>query len=91
MSIYIKGMGLPKNHRKMILMENGDITDIDGRTIAKAIELPPHGRLGDLDAMMAFVDAGHLRNPLELSWSDADVESMIDSRPTIIPAEGGDT
>ena len=53
------------------------------------IELPPHGRLGDLDAMLEFVDAGHLRNPLELSWSDADVASMIDSRPTIIPADGG--
>lgn len=53
------------------------------------IELPPHGRLVDADAMLEFVDAGHLRHPHILSWSDRDVEDMIDSRPTIIPAEGG--
>ena len=52
-----------------------------------AMNIQSHGRLIDADEMLEFVDAGHLRNPLELSWSDADVASMINSRSTIIPAE----
>ena len=40
-------------------------------------------RLIDADAIISFVDAGHLRNPMELSWSDKDVVDMIESRPTI--------
>jgi hypothetical protein len=41
------------------------------------------GRLIDADAIISFVDAGHLRNPLELAWSDNDVVDMIESRPTV--------
>lgn len=37
----------------------------------------------DADAIISFVDAGHLRNPLELAWSDNDVVDMIESRPTV--------
>lgn len=37
----------------------------------------------DADAVISFVDAGHLRNPMELSWSDKDVVDMIESRPTV--------
>lgn len=37
----------------------------------------------DADAIISFVDAGHLRNPLELAWSDKDVVDMIESRPTV--------
>ena len=40
-------------------------------------------RLIDADAIISFIDAGHLRNPLELAWSDNDVVDMIESRPTI--------
>ena len=40
-------------------------------------------RLIDADAIISFVDAGHLRNPLELAWSDNDVVDMIESRPTV--------
>ena len=40
-------------------------------------------RLIDADAIISFVDVGHLRNPLELAWSDNDVVDMIESRPTI--------
>lgn len=41
------------------------------------------GRLIDADEIISFVDAGHLRNPLELAWSDNDVVDMIESRPTV--------
>ncbi len=37
----------------------------------------------DADAIISFVDAGHLRNPMELAWSDNDVVDMIESRPTV--------
>ena len=37
----------------------------------------------DADAIISFVDAGHLRNPMELSWSDKDVVDMIESIPTV--------
>lgn len=37
----------------------------------------------DADAIIAFVSAGHLRNPMEKTWSDNDVVDMIDSRPTV--------
>ena len=40
-------------------------------------------RLIDADAVISFVDAGHLRNPSALSWSDKDVVDMIEARPTI--------
>ena len=47
-------------------------------------------RLIDADAVISFVDAGHLRNPSALSWSDKDVVDMIEARPTIevAPVEG---
>ena len=46
-------------------------------------------RLIDADTVISFVDAGHLRNPMELSWSDKDVVDMIESRPTVdaVPVE----
>ena len=40
-------------------------------------------RLIDANAIISFVDAGHLRNPLELAWSDNDVVDMIEGRPTV--------
>ena len=37
----------------------------------------------DADAIITFVGAGHLRNPMEKTWSDNDVVDMIESRPTV--------
>lgn len=37
----------------------------------------------DADAIITFVSAGHLRNPMEKTWSDNDVVDMIESRPTV--------
>ena len=99
MSIYIQGMAMPMNHRHMILMSNGDITDLDGKTIAKAIELPPHGRLGDLDAMAAKDDADY--EDAMASIADVStrskvckvhyaVQEMIAEAETILPADPPD-
>ena len=40
-------------------------------------------RLIDADALVDFIDCGHLRNPLESCFSERDVVDMLESRPTI--------
>ena len=40
-------------------------------------------RLIDADALIDFIDCGHLRNPLEACFSERDVVDMLESRPTI--------
>ena len=43
-------------------------------------------RLIDANRLIDFIDCGHLRNPLELCFSESEVVNMLDSAPTI-PAE----
>lgn len=45
----------------------------------------------DADAFLDWIDVGHLRNPGEVCFCEADVSHMIKSRPTIDPikAAGG--
>ena len=52
------------------------------RKTADAISVR-HGRLIDADALIDFIDCGHLRNPLESCFSERDVVDMLESRPTI--------
>ena len=40
-------------------------------------------RLIDADAFIDFIDAGHLRSPIQLCFSELDVVNMIKSRPTV--------
>lgn len=40
-------------------------------------------RLIDADALIDFIDCGHLRNSLESCFSERDVVDMLESRPTI--------
>jgi hypothetical protein len=40
-------------------------------------------RLIDADALIDFIDCGHLRNPLESCFSERDVVDMLESCPTI--------
>lgn len=35
-------------------------------------------RIIDADAIITFVSAGHLRNPMEKTWSDNDVAGIDD-------------
>ena len=43
-------------------------------------------RLIDANRLIDFIDCGHLRNPLELCFSESEVVNMLDSAPTV-PAE----
>lgn len=39
-------------------------------------------RLIDADALIEFIDAGHLRHPGELAFSELDVVNMLNHAPT---------
>lgn len=40
-------------------------------------------RLIDADALIEFIDMGHLRSPSEMCFSESDVIDMLESRETI--------
>ena len=105
MSILIHGMKMPKDGCKSCAF------DIYGSCLIRAnmdkpyevthscplIELPPHGRLGDLDALRRamYHEAFETDSPMQ-KWDSGCwiryklFERMEEAAPTIIPAEGGD-
>lgn len=44
-------------------------------------------RLIDADALIKFIDAGHLRHPGELVFSELDVVNMLREQPTAFDVE----
>lgn len=97
MSILIKGHSLPKDREHYLIQINADgtIYDAVGRGIVGvAVELPPHGRLIDADAVtnaamediLMWEDAGYDRDAYR-----AFLANYIEDAPTIIEAEEGKT
>ena len=87
MSVLIKGMEMPKepDELRLIIHPNGQVI-VSHKTFyeeAEAIEMPPHGRLGDLDRLLR--DFQH--DPLYPVLRKYNVEGWIAGHPTIIPAE----
>ena len=107
MSVLIKGMKMPKNCHScpMCLMrfcQAGDreLSEQKTRPNAKRpedcplVEVPPHGRLGDLDKlekMFADIDSAPYScfDGAEPFYSAEDAAHIIKLAPTIIPAEEG--
>ena len=100
MSIYIKGMEMPKRCSTCPLVDDEFLEDYFGLCCSLTgerpygnerlnscpiIELPPHGRLIDADALKK--QAGEFCDPMGFIPGVA-VED-IDDAPTIIPADGG--
>lgn len=57
---------------------------------ADVIELPPHGRLGDLDALGKVMCEGIAPSVNDGGFKHAfDIIRAVANAPTIIPAEGG--
>ena len=93
MSILINGVSMPKDGLavNISIFEDGSVRVRyygGSRVIGSAIELPPHGRLGDLDALIIDlmdrgVDGVQTDDLYEI------LQTIMDA-PTIIPAEGGD-
>ena len=45
-------------------------------------------RMIDADALIEFIDVGHLRPPAEICFSERDVKNLVDKQPTIEPKKG---
>lgn len=93
MGIYIRDMTLDE------FREYGDYVQTLIGT-GRVDEIPPHGRLGDLDALMdgwmnlreATKYGNKTKEQLEHSYSTMmmyEIADVIEDAPTIIPAEGG--
>lgn len=104
--IYIHGMEMPKDKAVIEIHPVGGYACTKyGFVIGRVIELPPHGRLGDLDALMAEFEQmqklndtrGHefacsfMSSGMEISTEWYCVEDAVNAAKTIIPAdqEGG--
>ena len=44
-------------------------------------------RLIDADALIDFIDCGHLRNPGESCFTERDIVDMLEARPTVDAVE----
>lgn len=84
-SILIKGMEMPKHYMKMEFGydANGTPQVIVGEEVYDVIHVPPHGRLGDLDALMKQVEHD---TPLSEVYEKT-MRRYLNNAPTIIEAE----
>ena len=110
MGIYISGISLPPDGEKRLVLFIGPdgVVDVYRSVVeatphlesivceTEAIEVPPHGRLGDLDALIAENNLGtdcskckrDVRScQYEMIHSTMDFCEWIDDAPTIIPAD----
>ena len=98
MSIYIPGLNLPPKGEAYMIDPDGVVyrriptNDGDDAVIRKIdvtiIEVQPHGRLGDLDAI-PMREQFKPFSELEQAYCDG-LEFCRDLMPTIIPADGAD-
>ena len=103
--LLIRGASLPKDtpngYKTLLLWYDGEITGRDGNTIARAVELPDHGRCIDADAfaakyVAALPDAlANLNDQKNIPMMTAIIQALlldIAEADTIIPAskEGGE-
>ena len=102
MSIYISGLSLPPKGEAYLINPDGVVyryTPMDDgedhilrRISANLIEVPPHGRLGDLDALRTeFPMPSNWNNANEVLCHITGIWAEIDNAPTIIPADKEDT
>ena len=87
--VLIKGMKMPKDNPVTInIYRDGSWVNAYTKENGEAIEVPPHGRLIDADALTAkFKEIGLGDHSLiERLFADG-VYAMIDCAPTIIPAD----
>lgn len=96
MSIFIKGVDLPKNRGLYIAIDNGDVYvkplgELHWKQLEeKAVELQPHGRLIDADALdhqiyndIPLIVFGNIARKMEM-------RNIVYHAPTVIEAEGAE-
>ncbi len=103
MGVYIKNMEMPMGGRILIVFPSGRTLEVSADSTqnilreAKAVPVPEHGRLGDLDKLeQMFVDIDNAPysgfDGSEPFYSAEDAAQIIRLSPTIIPAsEEGET
>lgn len=98
MSILIKGMEMPKGNHEIIvrIQSDGRVLDQWGHRFNQefiAVPVPPHGRLGDLDALITtFCEWGtrlERKGTLVITMAEAKqtIVDIIEKATTIIPPE----
>ena len=94
MGIYVSEINMPKGDDSKLVLQifpNGEVYDEHGIRLgitnwAEAVPVPPHGRLGDLDALVEKAwDADTRCGYVQV----VDVGDILDA-PTIIEAEEGE-
>ena len=101
MGIYLPNMEMPKgaDEHRLIIRANGQVI-IDKKTYweeAEAVPVPPHVRLGDLDALITtFCEWGtslERKGKFVITMAEAKqtIVDIIEKATIIIPAEGGET
>lgn len=99
--ILIRGMEVPEDGHwgtvsiPFYIHGDGSVSDSKGHIIGSAVHIPPHGRLGDLDALAGQFTPDDLYYPTEEDRRDYDNHSIsmrdarevIEMAPTIIPAD----
>ena len=107
MSILIKGMEMPKNCRTCPRLFDGhsyrwcnitgeslgiEETDNGRDEYCPLIELPPHGRLGDLDALQKQIENTIQDAHMSLLWKQGMLyaRGLVEASKTVIEAEGSE-
>lgn len=92
MSILIKGRSLPKDGEHYLIQINADGTIYDAvgrRVVGVAVELPPHGRLIDADALIVDLMDRGVEGLQTDEWHE--IQQAVEDAPIIIEAEEGVT
>lgn len=89
--IYIPGMEMPQPGEAITIFCSGDahrfiIGMREALTKSKAIPVPPHGRLGDLDAALKKLNRICLPDDLSYTIGHDIAKQFLKDAPTIIPA-----
>ena len=108
MSVLVKDMEMPTSCNKCPFSVNGFCVVSPKRANGKAmservttnwcplIEIPPHGRLIDADALdkkceeMRSIEWNNKAAPYSWAYAYENFQDDIENAPTIIPADGGD-
>lgn len=92
MSVYIKGMGMPKVEFGSVIVAirpDGMVEDVMGCYVGKAVPVPPHGRLIDADALLSL-DRQIYDGEIAVGRREYIFCFEVEDAPTVIEAEEGE-
>lgn len=94
--ILIKGMEMPTDGHwgtvsiPFYIHGDGSVSDSKGHIIGSAVPIPPHGRLGDLDALVDWLKLSYGTSiPIVRGLLFSSIIKEIQEYPSVIPTEEG--